>query len=61
MERFNSNAWFGSATKELIDAAVTELEAGNRAGVLRSLKDLQGRYRPPTRTERATICWSRKR
>jgi 4-amino-4-deoxy-L-arabinose transferase-like glycosyltransferase len=46
LERFNSNAWFGNATKELIDAAVTELEAGNRARVLRSLKDLQGRYAP---------------
>jgi hypothetical protein len=46
LERFNSNAWFGNATKELIDAPVTELEAGNRARVLRSLKDLQGRYVP---------------
>jgi 4-amino-4-deoxy-L-arabinose transferase-like glycosyltransferase len=46
LERFNSNAWFGNATKELIDAAVTELEAGNRARVLRSLKDLRARYAP---------------
>ena len=46
LERYNSNAWFGSATKELIDAAVTELETGNRDRVLRSLKDLQGRYAP---------------
>jgi hypothetical protein len=46
LERFNSNAWFGTATKELIDAAVTELEAGNRARVLRSLKDLRARYAP---------------
>jgi hypothetical protein len=46
LERFNSNAWFGGATKELIDAAVAELEAGNRDRVLRSLKDLQDRYAP---------------
>ncbi len=46
LERFNSNAWFGNATKELIDRAVTELETGNEARVLRSLKDLQGRYAP---------------
>jgi hypothetical protein len=45
-ERFNSNAWFGRATKELIDAAVVELEAGNGDRVLRSLKDLQGQYSP---------------
>ena len=46
MERFNSNAWFGSATKDLIDVTVAELEAGNQERVLRSLKDLQGRYAP---------------
>lgn len=46
LERFNSNAWFGGATKELIDEMVVELEAGNRDRVLRSLKDLQGRYSP---------------
>ncbi len=45
-ERFNSNAWFGRATKELIDAAILELEAGNGDRVLRSLKDLQGQYSP---------------
>jgi hypothetical protein len=42
----NSNAWFGRATKELIDAAVVELEAGNGDRVLRWLKDLQGQYSP---------------
>ena len=52
LDRFNSNAWFGTATKELIDAAVTELEAGNQARVLRSLKDLQRDMRPLTTTER---------
>jgi hypothetical protein len=45
-ERFNSNAWFGGASKNLIDTIITELEAGNRAGVLLSLKALQQDYSP---------------
>ncbi len=46
VERFNSNAWFSVASQELVDATVTELEAGNRDGVLRSLKILQQKYQP---------------
>jgi hypothetical protein len=46
LERLNSNAWFGHATKKLIDAEVTELEAGNKDRVLRSLKELQEQYAP---------------
>jgi len=45
-DRFNSNAWFGFASKELIDAAVTELEAGRSEEVLKSLKALQEQYSP---------------
>ncbi len=45
-ERFNSNAWFGGASKNLIDTTIAELEAGNRDGVLRSLKTLQQEYAP---------------
>ena len=45
-ERFNSNSWFGNASKELIDATVAELEAGNEDGVLRSLRTLQQKYSP---------------
>lgn len=45
-ERFNSNAWFGEASKNLIDTTLAELEAGNREGVLRSLKALQHDYSP---------------
>ena len=29
-ERFNSNAWFSGASKNLIDTTIVELEAGNR-------------------------------
>jgi len=46
LERWNSNAWFGNASKELVDATVTELETGNRDGVLRALKTLQRKYSP---------------
>ena len=46
LDRFQYNADYGFASKELIDAAVLELEAGNRDRVLRSLKDLQGRFKP---------------
>jgi hypothetical protein len=46
LERFNSNVWFGNASKNLVDATVAELEAGNRDGVLRSLKTLQQKYSP---------------
>jgi hypothetical protein len=46
VERFNANAWFSLASKELVDATVAELEAGNRDGVLRSLKTLQQKYEP---------------
>src|SRR5258708_5784360 len=45
-ERFNSNAWFSVASKSLVDATIAELEAGNREGVLRSLKTLQAKYSP---------------
>jgi hypothetical protein len=46
LERLNSNAWFGVASKDLVDATIAELEAGNRDGVLRSLKLLQQEYSP---------------
>jgi hypothetical protein len=46
LERFNSNAWFGNASRKLIDATVAELEAGNPDMVLRSLRSLQQKYAP---------------
>jgi hypothetical protein len=45
-ERFNSNSWFGNASKELVDATVAELEAGNEDGVLRALKGMKQKYSP---------------
>ena len=46
LERLNSNAWFGGATKDLIDTTVTELDAGRDEDVLRALKELQTEYQP---------------
>jgi len=46
LDRFNSNAWFGFASKELIDATVAELEAGQQNRVLESLKHLQREFGP---------------
>ena len=46
LERLNSNVWFGSASKELIDATIAELDAGNEDRVLQSLKVLQQKYSP---------------
>ncbi|AMV41000.1 hypothetical protein [Planctomyces sp. SH-PL62] len=45
-ERLNSNAWFGEATGNLLQATVVELEAGRPENALRSLKQLQQEYRP---------------
>src|SRR4051794_20313355 len=46
LARLNYNAWYGGATKELIDTTIGELEAGNTDLVLSSLKRLQANYRP---------------
>jgi len=46
LERFNSNAWFGSATKNLIEATVVELEAGRTDRVLHAFRELQSNYHP---------------
>lgn len=44
--RFNYNAWYGSSSKMLIDAAVEKLEAGDTQKVLKELKSLQEVYQP---------------
>jgi hypothetical protein len=52
LERFNSNAWYGSASKGLIDTTLVELEAGNTEKVIRELKVLQSDFLP-TKEDRA--------
>ena len=46
LDRLNSNAWFGFATRELIDTTVSSLESGEHERVLQSLKKLQDSYSP---------------
>lgn len=46
LERFNSNAWFGGASARLIEATVSELEAGNTKNTLRVLRKLRADYHP---------------
>jgi hypothetical protein len=46
LHRFNDNAWYGNATKELVDTTIAELEAGSQANVVASLKELQRRFEP---------------
>src|SRR4051812_42704454 len=46
LQRLNYNAWYGGATKGLIDTTISQLEAGHMDRVLLSLKDLQSKYEP---------------
>ena len=46
LEQFNSNAWFGRASNQLVDVTVSELEAGHTDQVLRALRKLQSEYHP---------------
>ncbi|QDT54050.1 hypothetical protein Pan44_20770 [Caulifigura coniformis] len=45
-ERFNSKAWYGSASKGLIDTTLLELEAGNTGKVIEALKSLHSKFEP---------------
>ncbi len=45
-ERMNSNAWFGYASKQLIEATVSELEAGRTNQVLQTYRQLQSEFHP---------------
>jgi hypothetical protein len=46
VERFNSNAWYGVASGDLIDATVAGLEAGRKDEVVAELKRLRGQFQP---------------
>ena len=46
LERINSNAWFTYASKELIDASISELEVGHTDRVLDTLRQLQSEFHP---------------
>ncbi len=53
LQMFNANVWYSNATKELVDTTIAELEAGNQASVLASLKDLQQQFVPGYESRRA--------
>ena len=44
--RLNYNAWYGSASKRLIDTTITQIESGDHEVLLRELKQLQADFRP---------------
>jgi len=46
VERCNGNAWYGTASGDLIDATVAGLEKGRADEVLAELKRLRGRFQP---------------
>lgn len=46
VEQFNCNAWYGVASKDLIDNTVTELQEGNVDDVVTQLKVLSDKLQP---------------
>ena len=45
-EHLNATAWYSAASRELIDATVAEIEAGNTDRLLAELKRLQSEFQP---------------
>jgi len=50
LERLNSNAWYGAATKDLVQNTIEQLEAGNTDRVLAELRRLRSKYYPSYET-----------
>jgi hypothetical protein len=46
LTRFNYNAWYGCATKDLIDASLVQIEDGNLDRVLQVWRGLNAQYQP---------------
>ena len=46
LERLNANAWYGFASKDLVDATLDELQSGNTQGVKDNLRWLQSQFQP---------------
>lgn len=49
-EHWNANAWYGSASKELVDTTILELEAGQTDKVIQELRTLQSKFQPTYET-----------
>lgn len=50
LERLNSNIWYGTATKDLIQNTIVELEQGNEDRVLTELQTLRSKFHPTYET-----------
>lgn len=50
LDRLNSNSWYGSATKDLIQNTIVELENGNEDRVLTELRVLRSKFHPTYET-----------
>ena len=46
LDRLNSNAWYGAATKDLVQNTILQLEAGNSERVLTELRSLRSEFHP---------------
>ena len=46
LEHLNANAWYGGASKNLIDTTLEELEQGNTERVVEELRTLQEQFHP---------------
>jgi len=46
LEHFNANAWYGGASKNLIDTTIEEIERGETERLLKELKILQEEFQP---------------
>jgi hypothetical protein len=46
LERLSSNAYFGDASRKLVETTVAELEAGHADAVLAHLRELKSGYSP---------------
>ncbi len=46
LEHLNANAWYGGASKNLIDTTIEEIELGETERLLKELKILQEQFQP---------------
>lgn len=46
LQQLNYNAWYGYASKELVETTTQQLEAGNSSEVLKNLRWLSSKYEP---------------
>jgi len=46
LNRLSYNAWYGAASKSLIDASIERLQQGDTDAVLSEWRKLQGRFKP---------------